>query len=328
MTRITESQLTRSLITHLVDHRRSIAKLNDEISSGIAVARPGDSTNAGTISNFQQTLDRVKTFENRIASVKSYLTFQDDVLTQANDILLRAKEIATQGANETQSATTRSQMSEEVWQLRDHLVSLANSTYQGKFVYGGLDDDDPPYDAATYTTPASGGASQRYVYDAETGTSGTRTIKITDDLTITTNTPGNTVFDEGIQALERLGRALAGYETLPAGGAPDGTGNAYTFPAQFATQTQAIAATITQLNTARQTDIMPEKVGLAGRLRRIETAESLLTLSKESSQDALDRLQNTDVFESASKLTQAQTALQASLQVSAKVLNLSIIDFV
>lgn len=327
MTRVTESQLASALIGYVQNHRTTIQKLNEEISTGIKVNTPGDSNDSGTISQFRQSLDRVESYKNRITSVQSFLTFQDDALNQANELLVRAKEIASQAANETNSATTRAQMAEEVFQIRDHLVSLANSTYQGKYVYGGADDDDPPYDANVYTVPPTGGASQRYVFDAEPGTSTTRSVQLTDDLSITTNTPGNQIFDNGIQAMERLGRALAGYQTNPAVGAPDGTGAAYTFPAQYSQQTADIRNTIDLLNTARQNDILPERVSISGRMRRIETAKSLLDLTKASGEEVLDRLQNTDVFDSASQLSQAQTALQASLTVSTQVLKLSILDF-
>lgn len=331
MVRITESQLARNLTHWSERHRQTISTLNDSISSGIKVTNPGDSSLAGTISLFRQNLDKVDGFKNSITQVKGSLAFQENVMNKVNELLIRAKEIATQGANETLSPTNRAQLAEEIFQLRDHLVSLGNSTYQGKYIFGGTDDDDPPFDPATYTNPSSGDASVRYVYDTDPGSTGsgaTRTVRLTDDLSIVTNTPGGQLFNNGIYALERLGRALAGYDTLPASGAPDGTGTAYTFPADFGNQTLAIRGAIDLIDSSRQGDIMPERVDIAGRQRRIETAESLLSLLKTSSQEALDKLQNTDIMEAATNLSQAQTALQASYTVSTQVLRLTILDYI
>lgn len=328
MTRVTESSLARNLIGYMTDNRNVIDKLNNAISSGVTVHTPGDSEIAGTISQFQQSLDKATSYKNRITSTGDLLNFQENVLGQVNDLLVRAKEIAAQAANETNSPTIRSQMAAEAYEIRDHIVSLANSTYQGRYIYGGIDDNDPPYDAATYTNPSSGAGSQRYVYDTDAGSTTTRSISITDNLTITTNTPGNTLFDNAIQGLERLGRALEGYETLPASGAPTGAGAAYSFPTDYARQTADIKAVMDQLDTARQTDIAPERTDIAGRQTRIQTAKSLLDLTINSSQEALDQYQNTDVVSAATQLTQAQTALQASLQVSVKALGLSILDYI
>jgi flagellar hook-associated protein 3 FlgL len=331
MTRVTEAQLASGLLNYTARHRSNINRLNDDISSGIRVRNPGDSNVAGTISLMQQNLEKAEGYKNSIASAKSRIDFQDNVLTQVNELLVRAKEIATQAANESLSPTNRNQLSTEVMQIRDHLVSLANSQYQGKYIYGGTRDDAPPYNAQTYTNPSTGLNSQRYTYSTAYGTTGSgalKTVNLTDNLTLTLNTPGNQVFDDAIQGLERLGRSMAGYRTTLVSGVPDGTSAAYTFPADYSTQTQDIKAAMDFLDSARQNDISVERVDLAGRMRRIETAESLVNLTKTTSKEALDSLQNTDMYTAATDLSQAQTALQASLTVSTKVLQMSILDYI
>lgn len=327
MTRIAENQSARNLLTTILRNRESVNRLGDQISSGIKVKDPGDSPLAGSISQYRAVLERVDGYKTRIASVQSFLTFQDNSLREANDIMIRAGEIATQSANETNDPVARQQMAAEVWQLRDHLVTLANGTYGGRYVWGGADDDDPPFDAATYVNPATGAASQRYIHDAELGTAQTRDVKVSDDLTITVNTAGNTVWSDSIAALERLGRALEGYETLPAAGLPDGTGVAFVFPADYTRQTQALQGAIDVIDDARQNDIMIERVSIGGKMRRLDTASSLIGLAQVSGQEVLDKLQNTDITEAASNLTIAQQALEASMIVSNRVLNLSILDY-
>ena len=73
---------------------------------------------------------------------------------------------------------------------------------------------------------------------------------------------------------------------------------------------------------------MNERVDLGGKLRRLDTADSLLDLGKVNAQELLDKLQNADTVESASKLQLAQTALTASYTVTSRVLNLSILDYI
>ena len=136
------------------------------------------------------------------------------------------------------------------------------------------------------------------------------------------------MFGTSIEALERLGRALAGYATTPASGSPDGGGLAYTFPTDYTQQTADIKNTIDLLNKARDEDILPERTMLGGKMRRLETAESLLSLSKTSAQEVLSKIQNADETESVANLTQAQTALQASYSVTAKALRLTIMDYI
>jgi flagellar hook-associated protein 3 FlgL len=328
MTRIAENQSQRGLVLNTLANKRQIDKFSREVSSGMKVVLPGDSDDAGTISRYQQTLQRIEGYTSTVAQAKNMLEFQDSVLSQMNELLIRVKELATQGASETLSVSARAHIAEEVYQIRDNIASLANSTFQGRFIFGAGDDDDPPFDPATYTVPSSGSASVRYVFDAELGTAITKTVDLTDNLSITVNTPADKLFSNSLQALERLGRALGGYSTLPATGTPDGSGAAYSMPNDYVTQTADIKAVINLLNSARENDILPERVSLGGRLRRIETAESLLSLTKNSAEAVLGRIQSTDETESAASLARAQSALEASYTVTARVLRISILDYI
>lgn len=327
MTRVAENQILSRLLWAMQNNRRNADTLSDQISSGIAVRNPSDSPQSGEISRYQQTLDRMESFNNRIASVKSFLEFQDDTINEATNILNRAREIAEQAGNSTNSETTRAQMAEEVWQIRDHLVSLANSTYQGKYVWGGADDDDAPFDPLTYTNPATGNASRRYVFDDEAGTDVFRSVQVSDDISLTVNTDGQALFTDAIAGLERLGRALSGYRTTLTSGLPDGGGTAYTFPTDFEAQTTDIRAAMDVIESSRKDDLLVERVNLGGKMRRLDTAVSLMNVTKTSSQEALSTLQDTDATEAASKLAQAQSSLQATMVVTGRVLNMTILDY-
>lgn len=327
MTRISERQLHRTSIGHIQDNREAVFRYSNEVDTGLKVSKISDSDQTSLISEYQESLKQVESYRNRTAAAQSALSFQEEALSQAGDLLVRAKEIAAQAANGSNSSTTRTALADEAFQLRNQIVSIANSKYQGKYIWGGADDDDPPYDALTYTNPASGDAAQRYVFDAESGTAVQRSVAVAPDISITLQTQANTVFDGAIQALERLGRSLAGYQTLPAVGVPTGAGAAYTFPADFAQQTTDIRATIDLIDTARSSQIEAERVSISGRLRRADVAVSVLSLTQNSAEQVLDSLQSADMASSASSLQQAQTALQAAMTVSARVMGQSIMDY-
>lgn len=327
--RVSENQKLTSILERTGATRKQIINLGDQISSGIKASVPEETSSAGSISKLNLTLQRIDSYQTRTANAQSFFAFQDDVLSQGTDLITRAKEIATQAANGTVSSEARSQMAEEVWQLRDHMVSLANSTYQGKYVWSGAQDNTPPFSAATYTVPTTGAASQRYIYGTTQTYQSTRTIQVSDEVAVRVNTPGDQVFSEAIASLERLGRALSGYTTNPANAStlPDGTGVAFVFPTDYQNQTDAIRVSIDELDTARQDDIQIERVSVGARMRRLETATSVLKVAKTSAEEVLSNLQDTDITEAGSKLVQAQTTLEASLSVTSRLLNTSILDF-
>lgn len=327
MTRISENQLTSTLLQGIVSARAQVNLYGEQISSGVKVKNPGDSNIGGTIVQVQESLQKIEGYRQRAVNAQSILQTQDGVLGSANEVLGRAMELAAQGANETLGTEQRLQMSKEVFQLRDQLVSLANTTYQGKYLYGGAVDNTAPFTAAAYASATSAEAGQRWVYTSADGGNLTKSVQITDDHSVAINSSGGNVFSGAIIALERLGRSLEGYRTSPASGAPDGTGTAYTLPTDRAEQTADIKASLDLLSSARTQGILPERVSVASRLQRLETTVSVLDLSKSSAEEALSNMQGTDMAEAATQLSQAQTALQAALTVSTRLMRQSIMDY-
>lgn len=329
MTRVAENGLARSILSDVRKARDAVATYGNQVSSGYKVTTPGDSDLAGSINSFRDSIARIEGYKTRIATVQSSLSFQDDILKQVDSLMVRARELATQAANEPNSSSTRLSMANEVFALRDQLVVLANSRDSSGYIFAGADNDDPPYDrVADYGAPASGLAAVRYRFDGEPGTQQQRATSVTDDISITVNTPGNQLFDNALYALERLGRSMAGYRTTVDGnGVPNGTGGAYDFPTDFQLQTQDIQSSLDGIIAASRDDLLPERVSLGARLSRLEAAQSIIEVNKANAEEVLGKLQNADSVEAISNLTLAQNALEASLQVTVRVLRQSVLDF-
>lgn len=332
--RVTEAQTRRTLMSQITSHRNDIEKYSSQVTTGLKVTEPGDSKQSGTISRFNESYNRNESHIQRIAMVRSFLEYQEGIVSSLSDYVVRAQELAEQGANETYSVQARKALSDEVFAMRDSVVALANSKYQGVYIYGSSDDDDPPYDRVADYVPASGDLPDaRYSFDAEYGTDLTKQVVITDSLTIDVSTPGNKVFDNLINSLERLGRALSGYQTdVDAEGKPTGTGEPYDFEGDYKNaykkQSQDIRECLDLVNKASSEDILPEEASLAGRLTRLDISDSILGITNTSTKEALSILQEVDIYEAASNLMNAQTAIQASFTVTSKILRLTLLDYI
>jgi len=329
MTRIAQGQIARRLLADVMNNYKELERSSRQVSSGYKVERPGDSDLGGTIQGFRNSLDRVENYQRGIGSARTALTFQENIVKQSVDLMQRAKDLATQAANETLDTATRRQLAAEVYQMRDQLVLFANSKYQDRYIYGQSDDDDAPFDPATtgYTVPTTGSSNQRYVFDAELGTAISQSVNVTQDISVRTTTSGRGVFQNGISALETLGRALEGYSTTTTAGLPDGGGVAYTFPTDRPAQTLQIQGTIDLIEVSLSSDLTPERLDIGARLSRLEVASSVLDSTKQTATEGLDSLQNADSASAISQYQQAQYSLQAAMQVTSKVLNMSILDY-
>lgn len=359
--RVSTSQLRTDFIRDLNKQQVELLRTQEKVNSGLDVQRPSDDVaRAPTIEELQSTLTRLNRHQQRVTVTTSFLERQEEVVTEANNLMIRASEIAAQGTNEALSGDDRSFLAEEVWALRDALVSLGNTKYQGSYIFGGLDDSDPPFDrAADYTVPgatapftANHPANHRYAYDNTVGADflgdQTRDVFVSDTETVKLNTPGDVIFEQGIAALERLGRALVGVTTHPTDGTTvlsDGStatlnvATGVTVPpgpdqildttvrADFQAQTAEISSALTLIQDSRERYMIPELASLGARLSRLEQVGKTLETVKLATETTRARYQDADIFDAASQLTALNNSFEALLAVHSQLANQSLLNF-
>ena len=345
-TRVSTGQYIDTFTNLINRSKMKLETTRNQISSGIKVFNPSDDAGrSGTIYNLQTLLLRIDGHQKRISQVKNSLETQEGIVSTANEVMIRAEELASQAANGTYSVEVRRQMADEIFQLRDQLVSLANSQHQGVYLYGGLSEGDAPFDVnnAFFPTPAAStypAANQHYVLDAvatDPGQDTTRTINISDTETIRINSTARSVFLDSINALERLGRAMAGVRTdlidADADGAvddpdPAGTHLAFTFPGEYNLQTQAILSSLNAIQSARVNNIETELSSIGARVNRIDQTKQILDTLRLNSESSRSTIQDTDIFEASAEFASLQTSLEALLASGSRISSLTIMDYI
>jgi|GEM_PF-653693 len=333
--RVTDRQFNQRFIDQIAIKRDALAAASNQMSSGKRVTKGSDDpVRSGTIVQLNRVVQNIDSYQERIATARGYLESEEGALNSAQTIVLRAKEIASTGANEVVSSEDRKNMATEVFQLRDALVKVANTSYRGIYVFGGADNGDEPVDQTTpYTNPATGEASLRYVFDKEAGYDVERSVTINEGVNggekVRINTSGPKVFENALYALDRLGRALDGYRTEPEdlSGPPTGLGAAFNFPTDYGEQTQDIQESIDLIENARSVDLAGELTSVGSRLGRMDQVNSLLDSVKVNTETARSGIENVDIFEAASNFTALQTSLQALLASSAQINNMSLMNY-
>jgi flagellar hook-associated protein 3 FlgL len=332
--RITNQYQNQIFIDQIFQQQKELASAREKIASGFEISKPSDDpAQAATISGFQNLLTRITKQQDRIGYAEDLLTQQEAALSNAQDLMIRAKELASQAANETYSVSQRQQLATEVWSLRNAMVSSANTKVLGRYIFAGTADDAAPVtlNGVAYTAPAappSVEANRRYVFTNATGFNQTKSVNITDDEVIRVTSNASTMFQNSINALERLGRTLEGYRTTPevTTTAPDLGGAAFVFPADFHGQTSAIQNALGQIDTARSSFTV-ELSDIGGRMNRLTQARQFLDTVKEATEKNRSDIQDADIFEISSKLTSLQTSFQALLASGSQINRLSLLDF-
>ncbi len=146
--RVTEKMIFQNSIAHTGKSRENLARAQEEVASGFRVLHPGDDPVAASLA-VGHTVDKARyaaiaqTAQRAADELNAADTALDGITTVAN----RALEIATQFGNDTYSPTDRATAAVEVDGLYQQTLSLLNTTYGGRYIFGGFRDNAPPFAA-------------------------------------------------------------------------------------------------------------------------------------------------------------------------------------
>jgi flagellar hook-associated protein 3 FlgL len=154
--RVTNKILMNQVLRDLYANSLRTMRYEEQISTGQIIQRPsGDALIANTSINYQSVLERMTQFKRNISTGKSFLGLADASLDEVGNILRRAREIGVNMANDTNTAQIRASVAEEVNQLLQQLMQLANRRFRGRYVFAGHNTDTAPFsitpDGVLYT---------------------------------------------------------------------------------------------------------------------------------------------------------------------------------
>ena len=84
-------------------------------------------------------------FLRSIASISSELQTADSALNSGVTALQQAISLGVEGANGTMSQQDRAALASEVQSISQQMLGIANLSYNGKYVFAGTADSQPPY---------------------------------------------------------------------------------------------------------------------------------------------------------------------------------------
>src|SRR3712207_6104980 len=125
--RITNAQITRSLIAQMTGNGAKLAAAQERVASGLKVRKMSDDPTAGAgILQASSALRAIAQFQRNAESVGAELDAEDAALDQLGALLTRAKELATGQVGANASAQTRAVAAAEVRTLLEQAVQLGN----------------------------------------------------------------------------------------------------------------------------------------------------------------------------------------------------------
>src|SRR5579862_4116542 len=115
-----------------------------QLATGSKINQPSDDpAGAAQLVQIADESAQNDTFQQSIGSINGQLSTADSTLNSVVTALQRAISLGTEGANGTLSNTDRADIAAEVQGIQSQLISLANTSYQGQFIFAGTADTQP-----------------------------------------------------------------------------------------------------------------------------------------------------------------------------------------
>lgn len=285
--------MIREMVARFGELQRRLGRSQLEVGSGLRLHEAADDpSGTAQLSRLRSELADLGALKDGASFGVTALAAQDAAIEEAQAILTRARELATQHSNDLVRPQDRQQAALEVEELERGLLTLANTRVAGRYVFSGLSTGAAPF--TQYDDPGFAAAT------AYTGSLETFSIRTgPDDVTTRLTTPGDQVFGDAIVALDQL------RQTLAAGSPP----------------TVELDAVTTAMD-----GLSAERASIGGRVRRLEDRLNEMANGVRDTEKIIGSIQDADLAEVATELTQLQNALNATLQ-SAQSLQTSILDY-
>ena len=261
--------------------------LTSELSSGLRVASLADDPVAVAQSTLLgSSIAKDDTFVQTASGETSRLQVTDSTLGEVVTQVTSALSLAVGGNNGTLNASDIASVAQDLSGIRDQVLSLANTSYQGQYLFGGSQGSTPPFVLDTATNPATANY---------TGDNSVQYVETPSGQKIQVNLPGAAVFGvAGSGVLGALNQLISDFS----GGAATAT---------ITADTSALTTALGRLSSQRST--------LDSSLSRLQSTSTYVQTEESQLTVAQSNLVSANPATVASQLSTAETQHQALLSV-------------
>jgi flagellar hook-associated protein 3 FlgL len=278
-----------NLVASLDATSASEETLTEELSSGSRVNQLSDDpVAAGENVLLSNQIGSDDSFSQTASSVQSMLQVSDSALSTVVSQLTSAVSLATEANNGTLNASDVQSISNQLAGIRDEVLSMANTTYLGRYVFSGSQGGTAPYTLNSTVSPAVA------TYQ---GDSDVEYLETPNGQKIQLNLPGSQIFSaSGSDVLGTLNQLVADY----ASGTPSATAVADT------DTLDSVLGYVTQ-----------QRVFIDNSLTRLTSSENYTQNEETQLESVQTNLLQADVGQIATQLSTAETQQTALSQVIA-----------
>ncbi|HEY2391185.1 MAG TPA: flagellar hook-associated protein FlgL [Candidatus Angelobacter sp.] len=284
-----------NILSGLNSNNQATAIAQEELATGRRVNEPSDDPSATAVAiGIHSQSSQDDQFNQNISSVSGLLQTADSTLSSVVTALTQAITLGVQAGDGTISASSRATLSNQIQSVSAQVLSLANTTYQGSYIFAGNNSGQPAY----VTDPAS---PSGVTYQ---GNSGVNNVEIAQGQSIATNVPGSQILtspsSDVFAALNNLAQA-----------AQSGNG---------------VQAAVTQLRAVFD-HVTSQRTFYGSQLTQLNSTSTYLSNNKIQLASQENTAIGIDLSQATIDVQNALTNRSAILAAGGKIQNTSLLDF-
>jgi flagellar hook-associated protein 3 FlgL len=299
--RIPSGAMVRTSLLGLGNNLASLNKLQQQLTSGTTISRPSDSpTGTNTVMLTRRNIANNDQQARNITDGQSVLSATDTALQDMLDQTLKARDLTVQALNGgASSPETKQAIASQVSGLRESMLGQANQVVGGRALFAGASSGPVAYDATAKYVGVGGSAGIDVI---------PLNRRISDNETIRVDITGAEAFGDPEQGpdLFAVVQHIADHTT---------SGDQAALTDDLASLDKAIS---------RMTKATAD---VGTRAQRLDQAASINATRALTLQAQLSSTQDVDLPKTIMNMQMQQVSYQAALQVTAKVLQPSLLDF-
>jgi flagellar hook-associated protein 3 FlgL len=321
--RVTTSQIWASSNSNIQASKARLSQLSAQSSSGLAVSKPSDDPAASAaIMKVLNQQNANTQYATNINDGLTWLSTADSTMTSAENLVRQAKDLAIQAGNSgTASAASRNAIATQLEGIRDDLLSAANTQVNGRSIFAGTSDAAKAFDPTTFayngaTTTTGTGPT------AVTTSSGSveRRIGPASSDTVTVSADGLAAFGSGSTSV--FAQIQGVIDALRDPGYDTDTVNTTT----GRTPKDSVTSGIDQIGTAL-TNLSAQHAVVGANYARMTSAKTQNATTATALETQRSGLQDADTTKTLLELKTQELAYQTALQVTATVLQPTLMSF-
>ncbi|MHB8637523.1 MAG: flagellar hook-associated protein FlgL [Fimbriimonadaceae bacterium] len=290
--RVSTSYIYQFSSTSIQNAQQNEVKLQQELSTGKRINQPSDDPSGMaqslTLTALNNTLAQ---YNSNLTYAKQFLSESDNALSSVSGMASQAYQLAVQAANSTTSQDARQGMVNQVAQMQQQLVSLANSQgANGEYIFAGQKTQAPPFAVASNALTYTGDTNN---INVETGPGQTMAV----------NTQAGTMFTSLYNQLETFKNDLS-------------SGNV-----------SALSNVDIANLQSSQTAVVQARGAIGSNLQQVSTLTNANTLRTNDLTAQISNLTDANIAQVATQYQSAATVYQAAITMAAQASTMSLASY-